>query len=481
MYSNKKNFVYYILNNIITGLIPLVSLSIFSRELKPEDYGLYALYLIVGSTFTSFINFGLPAAHEVMFFEQKSKFLQKKLTFSSITFILLLSVIVFIPLYFAKDVIIDTVIYDTNRNNILYLAYWSCIISSLTVLFFNHLRNEGNGRDFLIYKSISSFVNLFLTLFLILSLGYNFEAFFISTIITSFSVMIFFTVKLKLEINSVSIPLIKEMIIIALPLFPKMILGFLRINYDRILINNISTQSVLGTYDIGLKVSNQGYTIMNSLYNSYLPDFYKTLNEKPVGYKEKVPNFLLKFFTVYILSLLFLALFSFELFHLTTPKSFHEAINISTIITLTISFYFIDHIPILLFLKKTKLITLMNIVVTLAQFSFGVFFGIKYGIYGFIISNLIISIFSSLFIYTLYQNNLKLNWPLKKIFILYVFLFVSCIAIIILRINEVDYLYRLIFKLTLIFSVIIIILKLKIFLKEEFDLIFNKIKSFLGQ
>ena len=174
-------------------------------------------------------------------------------------------------------------------------------------------------------------------------------------------------------------------------------------------------------------------------------------------------------------------MFSFELFHLTTPKSFHEAINISTIITLTISFYFIDHIPILLFLKKTKLITLMNIVVTLAQFSFGVFFGIKYGIYGFIISNLIISIFSSLFIYTLYQNNLKLNWPLKKIFVLYVFLFVSCIAIIILRINEVDYIYRLIFKLTLIFSIIIIILKLKIFLKEEFDLIFNKIKSFLRQ
>ena len=191
MYSNKKNFIYYILNNIIIGIIPLVSLSILSRELKPEDYGLYALYLIAGSTFSSFINFGLPAAHEVMFFEQKSKFLQKKLTFSSITFILLLSVIVFIPVYFAKDVIIDTVIYDTNRNNILYLAYWSCIISSSTVLFFNHLRNQGNGRDFLIYKSISSFVNLFLTLFLILSLGYNFEAFFISTIITSLSVMIF--------------------------------------------------------------------------------------------------------------------------------------------------------------------------------------------------------------------------------------------------------------------------------------------------
>ena len=478
MYSNKKNFIYYIVNNIINGLIPLISLSILSRELKPEDYGLYALYLIVGSTFTSFINFGLPGAHEVMFFEQKSKILQRKLTSSSIIFILILSIIVFIPVFFSKEFIVDTLIYDTSKNNILYLAYWSCIISSLTIIFFNHVRNEGNGKDFLIYKSISSSMNLILTLFLILILGYNFEAFFISTIIISLILIIIFFIKFKLGLNSVSVPLIKQMIKISIPLFPKIIVGFLRNNYDKILINNISTQSILGTYDIGLKVSNQGYTFMNSLYNSYLPDFYSTLNKKPKGYEQTLPNFLLKFFSVYIIFLLILGLFSFEIFYITTPKTFHEAINISTILTLTFSFYFIDHIPILLFLKKTKLISLMNVVVTLTQFSFGVFFGIKYGIYGMIISNLILSIFSSVFIYSIYQRNLKLNWPLHKFLILYIFTFISCISIIFLRLNDIEYIFRLFFKIALIFSIILIILKLKIFLKEEFKLIIDKLKSF---
>ena len=479
MYSNKKNFVYYIINNIITGLIPLVSLSILSRELKPEDYGLYALYLIVGSTFTSFINFGLPAAHEVMFFEQKSKFLQKKLTSSSIVFISALSIVVFIPVFYAKDFIINTVIYDPSNNNNLYLAYWSCIISSLTIIFFNHIRNEGNGKDFLIYKSTSSILNLILTFYLVFGLGYNFEAFFISTIIVSLFLMIVFFIKLQIGFNSISFSHTKEMIKIALPFFPKIIVGFLRTNYDRILINNVSTQSVLGTYDIGLKVSNQGYTLMNSLYNSYLPDLYKTLNDKPHGFKENLPNFLLKFFSVYIISLMLLGLFSFEIFYITTPKTFHEAINISTILTLTISFYFIDHIPILLFLKKTKLISLMNVVVTIVQFASGLFFGIKYGIYGFIISNLIISIMSSVFIYSLYQMHLRLKWPLRKFLILYVFIFISCITIILLRLNNVDYIFRLLFKLSLIFLIILITLKLKIFLREEFHLISQKLKSFL--
>ena len=478
MYSNKKNFIYYIVNNIISGLVPLISLSILSRELNPEDYGLYALYLIVGSTFASFINFGLPAAHEVMFFEQKNKSLQSRLTYSSVMFVVSISIIIFIPVFFTKDFIVDTVIYDRNTNNILYLAYWSCIISSLTIIFFNHIRNEGNGRDFLIYKTLSSIMNLILTLYLILYQGYNYEAFFISTIIISSFLIIFFLKKLELNLSSFSIPLIIEMVKISIPFFPKIIVGFLRTNYDRILINNISTQSILGTYDIGLKVSNQGYTLMNSLYNSYLPDFYRILNQKPKGYKESLPNFLLKFFSVYIISLLLLALFSFEIFQITTPETFHEAINICSIIALTMSFYFIDHIPILLFLKKTKLISLMNVVVTITQFSFGLFFGVKFGIYGFLISNLILSILSSFFIYNLYQRELKLKWPLRKILILYGFIFFACISIILLRIIDIEYYFRLMFKLMLVLMFISLLFKLKIFSKQEFTDLLNKAKSY---
>ena len=218
---------------------------------------------------------------------------------------------------------------------------------------------------------------------------------------------------------------------------------------------------------------------MNSLYNSYLPDFYSILNRKPKGYEESLPNFLLKFFSIYIISLLLLALFSFEIFYITTPKTFHDAINISTILALTMSFYFIDHIPILLFLKKTKLISFMNVVVTITQFFFGLFFGIKYGIYGFLISNLIVSIFSAVFIYGLYQRELKLIWPLKKILLLYLFIFVACVAIIVFRIIDLEYGFRLLFKIILLFSIIKVLLKLKIFSKQDFLEIFNKIKMYL--
>ena len=121
----------------------------------------------------------------------------------------------------------------------------------------------------------------------------------------------------------------------------------------------------------------------------------------------------------------------------------------------------------------------MNVVVTITKFFFGLFFGIKYGIYGFLISNLIVSIFSAVFIYGLYQRELKLIWPLKKILLLYLFIFVACVAIIVFRIIDLEYGFRLLFKIILLFSIIKVLLKLKIFSKQDFLEIFNKIKMYL--
>ena len=119
---------------------------------------------------------------------------------------------------------------------------------------------------------------------------------------------------------------------IALPVIPKIFFGLLRTSYDRLLINNIASQSVVGVYDLGLKVSNQGTIFFQSLYNSFVPGFYDQLNKKEPGYKTALPNFIMKSFAIYILVLLSIAFFSFEIFNVTTPKSFHAAINISSII-----------------------------------------------------------------------------------------------------------------------------------------------------
>lgn len=479
MYSAKRNFYYYMLNNIVVGIIPFISIAIFSKVLSPEDYGLYALYLIAGSIFSTIISSGLPAAHEVMFFEQKNYNHKLTLTFSLVIFVILFSVFAFGILYIFDDFILKILINEAYSNQTLYLSCYSSMFSSLNFYFFNHFRNQRDGKSYMIYRTLTSMISLFISIYLILILNYSYEAFFISTLIASLLLFIFFILKFRMNITFISFKMVREAFKIALPLYPKILFGLIRTNYDRILLNNIATQSLVGIYDLGLKASNQGTLIITSLYNSFIPNFYDQLNKKAPGYKTDLPNSLMKFFGVYMSAILLISFFSFEVFYLITPESFHEAINISSIIAVTLSFNFIEHIPILLFLKKTRLITILNVLTSTVILITGLIFGLKFGLYGFIISNLFLSFLSSIMYFIVYQNNLRLNWPIRKITLIYSYLLLSVVTIITFRVIEIEYLYRLILKIFLLTGLIFSFLKLKIFIKEDLYLVLKKINKIL--
>ena len=310
MYSNKRNFYYYMLNNVVLGIIPFVSISIFSRVLTPQDYGFYALYLIIGTVFSTIISSGLPAAHEVMFFDQKNYTQKTTLTFSIIFSIILISVFAILVIYFLDDLILKLVIKENYSNKILYLSCFSNTVYTLNFYFFNHFRNERDGKSYFIFRSLSSIITLIISIYLILVYNYSYEAFFIATLGSSLLFFTFFILKFRIKTSYISITIIKQAFKIASPLFPKILFGLIRTNYDRILINSIASQSLVGIYDLGLKVSNQGTIIITSLYNSFIPGFYDQLNKKAHGYKTDLPNSLMKSFGVYLFSLLLISFFS---------------------------------------------------------------------------------------------------------------------------------------------------------------------------
>ena len=68
-YSNKKNFIFYNIQNIIVILVPLLSVSIFTRFFSPEQYGLLALAILFGNISSTIINFGFHNAYETFYFK----------------------------------------------------------------------------------------------------------------------------------------------------------------------------------------------------------------------------------------------------------------------------------------------------------------------------------------------------------------------------------------------------------------------------
>jgi O-antigen/teichoic acid export membrane protein len=83
-----KNSLLYILPNIANGLLPILTLPVFTRALSVNDYGVYALASIYGILLSGIVNFGLTVSYERNFFQYKDSRKIAELLYSTLTFVL---------------------------------------------------------------------------------------------------------------------------------------------------------------------------------------------------------------------------------------------------------------------------------------------------------------------------------------------------------------------------------------------------------
>ena len=477
--SNKKNFSYYFVQNIFAGVVPIISLAIFTRIFSPEEYGLYALMLIFGNFFSSITSFGLGFSYEKLFFELDEN--KKDILLNSIIlFCFSLFILFFIPIYIFGNKILDYFEIVSVSNGLLYSSYIASNLIAFSNFFLLKYRNEKNAKMHSILSLILIIGQLLCSILFIIYLEYSIEGFFYSSILINFIILIIHLkdisfIKIFYQLNN-----LKKAIIIAYPLIPKMVTGYLNSSYDKIILGLLKDQGSLGVYDISYKISSQCYSFCNVLNNTFVPDFYIRLNNWTENSKKEVPEFLLKYFITYLFYCICLSFFSYEIISLVLSQEFHFAINVTSILCIFFSFYFFQTVPVLVHLGKSltvsKLTVLFFIISIIIAFPATYFFGI-YGLaVGLAISNLI----SAIIYLNTCQKNLELEWDFKLIITSYLFLILSTCLIIILREIELVYFIRLITKLSLLTVFVFYVHHNQIIdFKYYFNHILKKIKIYI--
>ena len=85
-----KNLFIYLVPSLVSAVIPIVTLPIFTRILTVEDYGIYALGIVYATFISGIANFGLTIGYERNFFENKeSEEKQGALLFSVLSFVVI--------------------------------------------------------------------------------------------------------------------------------------------------------------------------------------------------------------------------------------------------------------------------------------------------------------------------------------------------------------------------------------------------------
>ena len=251
-----ENFLVYGLGGIISKIVPLIMLPIVTRLMPSTEYfGLNDISVVVVSFGTAIAVMGMYDAMYRMFFEKKEQDYKEEICSSALGFTLLMSVVVFVVLIIFKKSFSIMFFGDVKYQNLLMLTAMSILIGGTNSIVSAPTRMQNKRKVFLITNTLSPILSYSVSIPLLLK-GYYVIALPLASVISVLSMeVIFWCLNRKwFQINKIKKTHIRNMLKIALPLFPNFLIYWIFNSCDRLMIANILGNDQVGIYAIGAKI-----------------------------------------------------------------------------------------------------------------------------------------------------------------------------------------------------------------------------------
>ncbi|MEE9215415.1 MAG: oligosaccharide flippase family protein [Thermodesulfobacteriota bacterium] len=471
-----KNSFIYLIPVIISSLIPLLTLPVFTRILTKEDFGVFALAQIYAVFMSGLANFGLIVSYERNFFQYRDQKKASELLYSTLIFVITaFSVFVFLT-YLFKSHISSLIIGTSQHSSLLFWAFCAVGFASFKTYYLTYFKNIENAKSFTRYTIYESLIGAFSSLFLVAYLRIGVIGLVWGQLLASFIIFIILTTNfLKILPFSFNWLILKESLKLSYPLTPRVFIGVIGQQFDKYMIGLLATIGGVGIYSIGQRISYMVFTYMTAIQNVYAPQVYRRMFDKAEKGGESIGVYLTPFAFLSIAAALMISLFSEEIISILTPKSYHGAIDIVIILSMFYGSMFFGKQPQLIFAKKTHITLLLSIVAIALNIGLNIPFIMKWGVIGAAWATLMAGLISGAISLVVSQHYYKIKWEYRKIGLIYLIFFASSILMVILRNLDVVYAIRLMVKCISITLYIYLGTKIKVVTMENYVLIKNMI------
>ena len=455
MLDKKKqvaNTFIYILPLVPSNLLPIISIPIFTRILSPEDYGFFALAIFYGSVICGLANFGMNLAFERNYFQYRDIPVKlAQLLYSSLTFVIANFVVIVLITYLFKD---DISIFLTGSAQHGYLIVTACVgqffFGTVNNLFLIYFKNEGNAKSFAKHQILSSILYFIVSLFLVAHMKVGIIGLALAQGFTGFVLFIyllcFFLKKFHFSLNK---KILLESLKFCYPLTPSLLFRLVGSQFDKYLIGLLGTVGGVGVYHIGKRFTDITFSFMTSLQNVFGPQVYERMFENHQHKSESIGRYLTPFLYVTIFLAHCLALASEELLTILTPVSYHGAIPIITILCMYYVVFFFEKLVgmQLTYVKKTHIISLIQIWGPFINIAFSIPLILKYGAIGAAWGALLCAFIIGPVDILVGQYYYKINWEWNKIFWIMGIMFAGSFSIVFMYLLDAPYLWSLSVKI----------------------------------
>lgn len=394
--------------NIVNLAVPFILIPFLALAYTPSDYRVLSMFQMLVTFFSIFI--GMQSiASVVRYIKNDERDLKGDRIIISSTFyiyyrsFLVLSILVF----FIQNILSDLL---KINNSIIWLSFCVANLYFFWQLYLNYSQAKENGRDYLVSTVIHALISLFLTL-TFLAIGFDFNERITAIAITALVIGAVSRFKLgnyiKVKWNN---NILKRNFWYGVNLIPHGVFVFMLAFIDKIYVNTYFTESVAGSYFLMFTVAQVCLIFPTALNLAYRPWFYNNASDfikiKPIMEIRNIVKIVILIGLVCALIGVFAYLALLFLGERNSYEIIRSVFIILCVITIFDSYYTFA-VNILLFLEKTKtvsMITFASLIFTVILLSL---LGPIYGVFGAAMSCMLGSAFRLVLSYTIGMNAFK--------------------------------------------------------------------------
>lgn len=337
-----KDMSVYGVSNILSQLVSLLLLPLYTQKLSPADYGIFALIGICVNGYAILSNFGVSSA--IFRFTGTSKDDNEKDEFLCNAQIINISsnAITLLLFLFLSNFITKLIFNDISYISYAYYIAISGTVSSCSGIYISFLRVNRQTLNIAKSSLVNLAVSVSTTFVALVYLNLGVWGALLGGFIGDLAAFIFLFIVSPRQKLILNVQKIKKLILFALPIFPHKIIGFLLPITSQVILMKYMDLSTLGMYNIALKFALPLVLFINLFQKAYAPyrfEIYKQGNTST----ELFAKINLLYFMVTFIGYTAVSLFGDWILVMFTDIKFHKAgfyIPFLALIPLSQSIYF---------------------------------------------------------------------------------------------------------------------------------------------
>ena len=328
-----QNTSIYLSATVITTAITFITLPIYTRYLSPADFGILALFLMLGTVCASILSIGLQSASYRYYFKLKKNPEEYKI-YNSTNLIFLCTVFLLagLGIYRFANWISAALLNNTITGYIVTLSFlFGCLqylFSYLTLL----LTAQIKSVQFFVVNISLAILNATFSFYFIFMHSLTYMARIYATLLAlGIQVIVLLFLTRSLLGIYFSLKTLKKSILFSYPLLPRTIIGVIGDSVGKILLANYSGLSSLGYYSFGQKFAHLIKIANESTSKMWGPFFMNKAQENTNEGKRSIVQRFNAIFFIIMLAGLSIIYFSEELIKIFTTKEFYPSMYVTPI------------------------------------------------------------------------------------------------------------------------------------------------------